>query len=320
LSNLFELVYRCLREPGTTQRIMNPSLVRRISHGRFLTVSFCQVQCYCMRCLCPLVESTRSAKEAATSIGKRKRKEVFDRPSFWHLPHPEEQIDGIHRTKTCYSSVLHDCLPHHIHKCSLQCPKNGCSKNTFGVKWECSGILDDGTGQATMYADGDAALTLLGISAENIQIIEDGVWSTRDGSFLFMRSMPPSKDLQQKLIHVLSARKGNNNKRFSINDSIRLLSMQDRASYLLERHCRSSSRPRRLIDYYIRCKPLVTETKIPHMHHSKIESFFADHGSYCNGGCTIFRGQVESYTLPPLKLELVDCGIHSFGTFAQNNY
>jgi hypothetical protein len=315
LSDLFELVYRCLREPGATQRIMNPSLVRRIVHGRLLNVSFCQVQCYCMRCMCPLVDSTTNARAEPTSTGKRKRQDVeaFDEPSFWHLPHPEEHLEGsIHSTQSCYSSV--DCdnhVPQHIQISSLRCPKNDCSKKLFDVKWECSGILDDGTGQATMYADGDAALTLLGMSAENIQIIEHGVWSTRGGSLLFMKSIPPSKHLRDKVIQVLSTTRRRNNNNNQRSPMI-LLSIEDRAAYLLEKHCRSSSRPRRPLDYYVRCKPLVSGTKIPHMHHTKIDSFFADRGSYSNGSCTIFRGQVASYTLPPLKLELVDCGVNSF--------
>ena len=319
LSNLFELVYRCLREPSATQRIINPSLVRRVVHGRLLNLSFCQVQCYCMRCMCPLIDSTTNTRDEATSTGKRKRKETtFEEPSFWHLPHPEEHLEGIHRTQNCDSSMVRDNhLPQHIQLSSLRCPKNDCSKNSFGVKWECSGILDDGTGQATMYADGDAALTLLGMSSENIQIIEHGVWSIRGGSLLFMKSIPPSKHLRDKVIQVLSTTRRRNTKNDNqrspmiIFDPIRLLSMEDRAAYLLEKHCRSSSRPHRPLDYYVRCKPLVSGNKIPHMHHTKIDSFFADHGSYSNGSCTIFRGQVASYTLPPLKLELVDCGANS---------
>jgi hypothetical protein len=41
------------------------------------------------------------------------------------------------------------------------CP-NGCLMEHSRIKWECSGVLDDGSGQAKLYAERDAALSLLG--------------------------------------------------------------------------------------------------------------------------------------------------------------
>ena len=319
LSDLFELIFQGLRETNSSQSIMNPSLVRRISNGRFLGVSFCQVQCYCTRCFCPLISSPSTLANDATKVRKRARNDSFDEPSFWHLPHPVECLPGTNRIRRFTSAVTDKStltLPRHIRSCRFRCPKNNCSKHMFGVKWECSGVLDDGTGQATMYADGDAALTLLGMSAEAIQIIEEGVWSTQDGSIQFMKSIPPPKDLRQKVVDILATQRGDGYKKPTV-DPLALLSMEDRASYLFERHCRSSNRPHRPLDYYVRCKPLRNkENSIPHLRHTTIDSFFEESANE-NGSSSIYRGQVASYTIPSLKLELVDCGVKSLGSLCR---
>eukprot|EP00531_Pseudo-nitzschia_arenysensis_P016596 CAMPEP_0116121126 /NCGR_PEP_ID=MMETSP0329-20121206/3535_1 /TAXON_ID=697910 /ORGANISM="Pseudo-nitzschia arenysensis, Strain B593" /LENGTH=164 /DNA_ID=CAMNT_0003614927 /DNA_START=437 /DNA_END=931 /DNA_ORIENTATION=+ len=162
-----------------------------------------------------------------------------------------------------------------------------------------------------MYADGDAALTLLGMSAEEIQIIEEGIWSTCDGIIQFMKSIPPPKDLREKIIDILATQRRDGYKKPTIVDPLQLLSKQDRASYLLERHCRSSNRPRRPLDFYVRCKPLRNaENAVPHLRHTMIDSFFEESTSE-RGSTNIYRGQVASYTIPSLKLELVDCGVQS---------
>jgi hypothetical protein len=315
LSDLFELVFQGLREPNTSERTMNPSLVRRVSKGRFLSVSFCQVQCYCTQCFCSVVSSSSNATEEAARIRKRKREHPLYEPSFWHLPRPEESLLGIDRTSGVKSGIADRSsviLPQHVRFAKLRCPKNNCPKHVFGVKWECSGVLDDGTGQATMYADGDAALTLLGMSAESIEMIEKGAWSMRDGSIQFMKAIPPPKHIRDKVIDILYARRRHDLKESAMADPLGLLSIQDRAIYLLERHCRSSSRPRRHLDYYVRCKPLVNKKNmIPHVRHTTIDSFFEDCGNNSDASTIIYRGQVASYTIPSLKLELVDCGLQS---------
>ena len=313
LSDLFELVFQGLRATNSSQRIMNPSLVRRIPNGRFLGVSFCQVQCFCTRCFCSLVGSPSTATDKVTGIQKRKRNDLFDVPSFWHLPRPEEFIMGTSGTHSVKSGVADNstaALSQHMRLSKFRCPNKDCPRHMFGVKWECSGVLDDGTGQATMYADGDAALTLLGMSAETIQVIEMGVWSMHDGCIQFMKSIPPPKNLREKVIDTLVAQRSDDCKIPSIVDPLRLLSIQDRASYLLERHCRSSIRPRQQLDYYVRCKPLVKkDNATPHLDHTTIDSFFEECSNNTNESSTIYRGQVSSYTIPSLKLELVDCGV-----------
>jgi hypothetical protein len=323
LSDLFELIIRGLRAANNaSQRTINPSLVRRISNGRFLGVSFCQVYCFCTRCFCPLVSSPSDTTEGDGRIRKRKRENSLEEVSFWHLAHPEEPLSDVHRTLIPRSTVADNAaptLPKHIQLCNLRCSKNDCPKHVFGATWECSGVLDDSTGQATMYANGDAALTLLGMPAETIRIIEEGVWSTRDGSIQFMKSIPPPKDLRDKVAAIRAERISRRLKESGLVDSIRQLSKQDRAIYLLERHCRSSGRPRRQLDYYVRCKPLAKrDNEMPHLHHTSIDSFLEDSKNKNDESAMIYRGQAASYTLPTLKLELVDCGVHSVESVGAN--
>ncbi len=322
LSSLFDLIFQGLRNPATSQSIMNPSLVRRISNSRFLGVSFCKVECYCTRCFCSLTGAPSIAKSNVTGHRKRMRSNSFDEPSFWHLPHPEDSTIGANRTQSVESNVVNgstDGLPNHIDSSKFRCPKNDCPKHAFDVRWECSGVLDDGTGQATLYADGDAALTLLGFSAKDIQTIEEGVWSARDGSIQFMKSIPPPKALRDKVIDILAGQRRENRKTAFMVDPLRLLSKQDRATYIFDRHCRSSSRPRRPLDYYVRCKPLVSKgNATPHLHHTTIDFFFEETTNSTNQSSTIHRGQTASYAIPSLKLELVDCGINSHDLLSSN--
>jgi hypothetical protein len=170
--------------------------------------------------------------------------------------------------------------------------------NFSGVKWEASGIIDDGTGQATIYADGDVALTLLGMSSEDTKLVEQVIWFVPAGTLIFKKSIPPSADLRKKVTDFLAKNK--------VTEPIRLMPIHTRAKYLLEKHCRSSSVPCRPLDFYIRCKPLPERSR--NLHHTIVDSFFVDN----NGSGSIFRETASSYTLPSLKLQLVDCGVPSF--------
>jgi hypothetical protein len=297
---LFRLLCRELREPS--ERTKNPSMVRRISCGSFLGVTFCQVKLLCMRCRSNLVPTIPNKKQR-----QRYCQNEMSQPSFWHLPHPQEAPVQDH-PMAVDSSVD---VPIHVRQSSLHCPKQ-CPMHHFGVMWECSGILDDGTGRATLYADGDIALTLMGMSAETIQWIERGIWSTACGQLLYKKSIPPSQHLRDRVRQASSQKK-------HVQDPIRLLPPHLRAEYLLQRNCRSSHRSSRPLDFYVRCKPL--SEKLRHLNHTTIDNFFV--GSVDGDGdnnddgnirsvSSIHRGETLSYTLPPLKLELVDCGVPSW--------
>jgi hypothetical protein len=292
LSGLFQFVFQHLQKPGQTP--MNPSLVWRISSAHFLGVSFCQVQCYCMKCCCALVDSRQNLSR---KNGVRNVFDDNDEVCFWHLPHPNEDPFG----NQYYNKRNDRCNdPSHIRESTLSCPNN-CSIRSFGVKWECSGIIDDGSGQTTLYADGDAALTLLGMAADDIRWVEEAIWSVPGGRLIFKKSVPPSRELRNVVTKIIA-------KNSNVTDPIKLLPIRFRGEYVFESHCRSSRRPKRPLDYYIRCKPVSENARF--MNHTAIDSFFSEDNSHeCD---SIFQGEVTSYTVPPLKLELVDCGQPSY--------
>ena len=292
LSGLFQLIFQHLQKPG--QAPLNPSLVWRVSSAHFLGVSFCQAQCYCMKCCCALLDPRQNVSR---KNGVRSAFNDIDEVSFWHLPHPNEDPFG----NQYFNKSNNQCNePPHIRESTVSCPNN-CPIGFFGVKWECSGMIDDGSGQATLYADGDAALTLLGMSADDIRWIEEAIWSVPGGRLIFKKSVPPSRELRDVVGKIIA-------KNSNVADPIKLLPIRFRGEHILETHCRSSNRPKRPLDYYVRCKPLSENAR--YLNHTAIDSFFSEDISH--EGDSIFQGEVATYTLPPLKLELVDCGQPSF--------
>jgi hypothetical protein len=294
LADIFRLVCSSLCDQDPS--ILSPSLVRRLSGAHFLGVAFCQVQCICTHCFKPLVDfaSTSNKKKQ----GRRKSDET-DEPSFWHLPHPE----GLHTTEVA-SQVRRPVKTSlrtapHILKSALRCP-NQCSVEAVEVKWECSGILDDGTGQAKVYVERDVALTLLGMTRQTIEWVEQGVWSAAGGTVRFNKSVPPSQYLQDQARLALSRATREQRKRKQQQDPLRFLAPATRAEYLLQYHCRLSSRPRRPLDYFVRCKPLADS--IRHLNHTMVDAFFPSGNKRGSVSCG-----VPTYSLPPLKLQLVDC-------------
>jgi hypothetical protein len=298
LSSLIRLIFRHVRNPNISS--INPSLVRRISCAQFLGVSFCQAQGYCMKCGCILIEKEQTIS-TKNGIGSQVD---LNEMNFWHLPHPEEDQLADNVSTTGNDRCNH---PPHINGSSLLCP-NKCPISFFGVKWECSGVVDDGSAQATLYADGDAALTLLGMSADDIRCIEEAVWSIPGGRLMFKKSVPPSRKLRN-LVAKIIAMSAN-----LIAEPMRLIPISFRGEYVLETHCRNSSRPRRPLDYYVRCKPLSEHAR--YLNHTEIDSFFSEGANHDKD--SFFEGEVASYSLLPLKLELVDCGQPSFEVSEQN--
>ena len=175
---------------------------------------------------------------------------------------------------------------------------NGCKNEGKGIKWECSGLLDDGTGQAKLYAEREAALLLLGLSESTIALIEQGVWAIKTKSIVFSKPMPPKRYLGRSVESARSmataCRRMQNrhwNGKLSETEVLRHMPPSTRAEYLLEWHCRYSHQPCRKLRYFVRCKPVAdgvmhlmqTEIDLPH------------------------ETNRVSYSFPPIKLILVDC-------------
>ncbi|KAL3944834.1 MAG: hypothetical protein SGBAC_001099 [Bacillariaceae sp.] len=299
ISTIFSRLCQGLRGKDINHIPLAPSLVRHISHASFLGVLFCQVQCVCSKCFKPL-KATRLDKNK-----KPRSADTLDEPSFWHLPHPNQSLDVLYNDYKAGRPppILQPKLPKHIRDSPLKCPE-GHSSACFEVRWECSGILDDGTGQAKLYAERDAALTLLGMDASTIKSIEAGVWSIPSGTIQFQKSVPPHEFLRAKVMDSFIQ-----NRHCKRKNPLSLLEPSFRAEYLLHHHCRSSLQPRRPLEFFVRCKPL--SDQISHLHHTMIESSVMTRSVNGSQEYALATQDVATYSLPPLKFVLVDCAIPS---------
>lgn len=265
-ANTIQELFRdlCLDIRGQDRARLAPSLVREIRGGSFLGVSFCQVWAECSKCY-------EALREPSRVNGKRSVTRKWDATG---------EEPGRRTTR-------------------LRCP-NRCCVETYGsIKWECSGVLDDGTGQAKLYAEREIALCLLGMNRSTVDSIEKGAWLKEDG-LTFSRTMPPKKFLSGA---VLSAR-GEALERLRMYGRRRPLTDADvlacltpavRAEYELQRHCRFSKEPLRRLYYYVRCKPLSDSSAL--LGQTEVE--------------TSTGKDVSTYRLPPLKLNLIDCCVAS---------
>ncbi|KAL7486237.1 hypothetical protein ACHAW6_011825 [Cyclotella cf. meneghiniana] len=196
---------------------------------------------------------------------------------------------------------------------TLLCP-TGCRSEHAAVKWECSALIDDGTGQAKLYAEREAALLLLGSSLD-VAAVEEGAWMCQDGVF-FQPSLPPSSYLRRSIKDAsMEARKLNTQKRQD-TDAERhgkgetaltydFLTPLAKAEYLLQYHCRQWYQKHHhfKLDLFCRCKPLsvdVTTVNRTEIQVAKaIDGFGLDFGT------------AQTTSLPPLKLILEDIAVAS---------
>ena len=193
------------------------------------------------------------------------------------------------------------------HDGALQCPK-GCRSEYASVKWECSAIIDDCTGQAKLYSEREAALLLLG-STLDVDAVERGAWLHQEGVF-FQPSLPPSSYLRQCFKEAaIEAKKHNTQwmkedkksylkgKPSTAHDFITALA---KAEYILQQHCRHwyQEHHHLQLDLFCRCKPLSTEVTSVNCSEIQVAKAIDGYG--------LDFGTVSTCTLPPLKLVLED--------------
>ena len=192
---------------------------------------------------------------------------------------------------------------------TLLCP-SGCSQSKASVKWECSAIVDDGTGQAKLYAEREAALLLLGTDLD-VATIERGVWYCEEGVF-FQPSLPPSSSLAQSTRSASAkARKHitSSKQKYSLGEELSstysLLPDNAKAEYLLQQHCRhwSHQHGQRRLDLFCRCKPLSEDLSLNGTEINVAKAMVAHAG--------LEFGMTATTTLPPLKLTLEDACVCS---------
>ena len=302
LVDLFRWLCCDLRLPESRYHLA-PSLVRRIAGARFLGVLSCQAQCKCTRCFKRLVSmsSVPSKKEGNDNSRRGQNLGFVNEPSFWHLPLP---IPGHEGQKL---PSREDVKAIRRNSSNLRCP-NGCPVECYAVEWECGGILDDGTGQARLNASREAALTILGMSSYAIEAIEEGVWTTQEGIVSFLNAKKPPPYLQPCIQAAISRTRNSGNRQPTPEEVLKYLTPEARAEYLMYSHCRASARPRRPLDYFVRCRPLSDTVEQLNQTEAKI---FLPKGDDDSGGAIVATG-MPTYALPPLKLDLVDCSVPSY--------
>lgn len=293
LADLFGILCDALRT-GSRSR-MAPSLVREVQGACLLGITYCRARAECSLCHATL----RGPSEASVKKGNKGQDDGvvssvqvdLDKNVFWPVP---VSLEG-EREKIYFAQPFSAAMERGRLTTSLRCPNN-CRVDLHGaIKWECSGTLDDGTGQARLFAERDAALCLLGMPVSSVEAIEKGAWSSEVG-ILFSKSMPPKSNIRAA---VISARTLATNQLESKGirgpvqdkDVLPFLTSTTRAEYLLQRHGRLSKEPLRQLTYFIRCKPL--SDGIVHLNQTEIEA-----SPFC---------AVATYSLPSLNLNLVDC-------------
>eukprot|EP00547_Thalassionema_nitzschioides_P012414 CAMPEP_0194264576 /NCGR_PEP_ID=MMETSP0158-20130606/47659_1 /TAXON_ID=33649 /ORGANISM="Thalassionema nitzschioides, Strain L26-B" /LENGTH=335 /DNA_ID=CAMNT_0039004821 /DNA_START=414 /DNA_END=1418 /DNA_ORIENTATION=- len=210
-----------------SQTNLAPCLVRVIRGAKLLTISYCKVQVQCTRCFEPYVKRFKSNSPSCS---------------------PLDDLESSHRV---FGVTLQP--SRRLFK-DLQCP-NLCPTDFGEIKWECSGLLDDGTGQGKLYSERQASLLMLGISQKLKNLIEEGALQT-DTGIIYQKAMPPSS-LLQKTLKELSQFSGGGE--MTEDELLQRLAPKARASFLLFTHCSNSPNTTRELDYFVRCKPISSE-------------------------------------------------------------
>lgn len=192
------------------------------------------------------------------------------------------------------------------------------------VKWECSALIDDGTGQAKLYAERESALLLLGDNL-NVQTIENGARELEEGIF-FQPALPASTHLMQcisdasmraRRSHVKRDTRGGIKQGRASNEEMpsiySLLPAAAKAEYLLQQHCRHwyQNHRQNKLDLFCRCKPLSEDvTSVNHTDIQVAKAFITN--------VEVDFVAATTASLPPLKLILEDACIAAEESYDDN--
>lgn len=210
--------------------------------------------------------------------------------SFWHLPLPASASTSYCEKSIDPSTSLQGFLAPHIlippptlpllikeelderegddYVQQLRCPSYECSsydREHAVVKWECSGMLDDGTGQLKLYAENAAALSLLGLSKDQVKLIEKAAW-TRENGILFDKTLVISNHmlkakLESSWTQAQEKRQASGENTKKKQSTYDFLPIEDRAEYDMYVHCKESKIPERRLEYLCRVKSFSSISK-----------------------------------------------------------
>ena len=308
MSSLADLHWNmCMDMRNHTQTELGPSIVRVIRNAKLLSISFCRAQAECTNCFQSLIE-TKSNKNNRPVLGVVSSIQARKQETYWHVPLPMTG-DTPSLEEANFPKIM---VGSHVPKTTLVCTKttlvcpNGCPMEHSRIKWECSGVLDDGSGQAKLYAERDAALSLLGAGL-HVHDIEAAAWRIH-GGILFQKAVPPKSFVRQAVVEAQSLAQQElgthkRKRRLEEEDVVKFLTSEARAEYYMQHHCRQSPEPVRPLDYYVRCKPLSDEAFS--LNQTQVEMTTPPMRDYLQASSM----DVTTYSLPPLKLTLVDCSV-----------
>ena len=282
-----------------TQSQLAPSMVRAIGNATVLSLAFCKAQAECSRCFRPLVRTaTTNQSEPVSGIVSCI---PLNQKSYWDVP--SANLCEDQKTQT----------PKRWLRCPNHCVgSKGMDDDGAAIKWECSVILDDGSGQAKLYAEREAALLLLNMSEPTRHLVEEGAWTTPDG-IVFQKSLPPKSFVKvavyeaQSLLRSQRMKRNKSRTKKSSEEEekdqlLRLMTPLARGEYMLQHHCRTFQ-SKKSMDYYVRCKPLAENAL--HLHQTQVDASVAPTKRIFTANTM----DVPTYSLPPLKLQLVDCAV-----------
>lgn len=339
--NLAQLHWNMCREISQkTRTAMEPSLAVRITDARLLGVTFCRARAECTHCyrflihrgkkdvkpteaksgVVTSVRLTTPSSTNTTTTSVRGGNDTINEKSFWHMPlgdecdapRPEFTKDMRSPSKSAPKEKKSPTSPtkasvRRTVRSNLRCP-NECPIDVAAIKWEISGIIDDGTGQAKLHAEREAALALLGEGLD-VKSVEDGAW-TVEGGITYQKSVPPRSFIRnaireaQMAAQALARETSHPAKKRKVGpqDVLSLLTPEAKGDYTLQRYCRFSNNPMRSMDVVCRCKPIPDKAGDRELNRTDVEVTTAR----CEEGQAAVTTDAITYTLPPLKLNLVD--------------
>jgi hypothetical protein len=251
-----------------------PQLVYRIPNARLLTITFCRAKVQCTRCY--------------KFLGKLQSKCETE---------CQRTLQPM-RTTSC-SKSNNELSNLNCEFRSMTCPNN-CDTRHAAVKWELSGVIQDGTGLAKLYAENELALMLLSKDL-NLMAVEKGAWETSEG--ITYQMAVPIKDSVERAIYDAKAqanpKKGINGVNAILyKDVLPFLSHQARAEYELYQFCLESKAYSRALDFLVRKKKAKKDKDI--LNHLEISSI-------SKIGTSTLKSIHSSLALPTVGLKLVHC-------------
>ena len=154
-------------------------------------------------------------------------------------------------------------------------------------------------------------IMLLGLDKRVVEEIEIGVYHSKNCSITFSENVPPTSGLVEAVAKAKSlyASWGNQRRKAKTPTSdqiietkavMSILSPSERAAYLLHQHCRYAEATTRRLDYFVRCKAF--PERATQLNHTEVELYAP--GIRIG---TSSSQKVATYSLPRLRLHLVDC-------------